>query len=171
MPGGLPADRPDGGPGPGPAGQGHRGPRLQVGTHVSQSFLPAFVLERTRGPPLTLSTRMSYASSQNDGSVNRRIMEDLASPQPQVKILYVTPERLDSQQFFDLVRGLHARGHLALLAVDEVRMCIRLRCFRPGARSTLQALNISSHTTHHTTRNTRKNQGALHLHVGSGLPP
>lgn len=62
-------------------------------------------------------------SSQNDASVNRRIVDDLASPLPQVKLLYVTPERLETQAFFEVVRSLHTRGLLALLAVDEAH-CI-----------------------------------------------
>lgn len=62
-------------------------------------------------------------SSQNDASVNRRIVDDITSPQPQVKLLYVTPERLETQAFFEVVRGLHARGLLALLTVDEAH-CI-----------------------------------------------
>lgn len=55
--------------------------------------------------------------------MNRRIVDDLCAHQPQVKLLYVTPERLETQAFFEVARGLHARGRLALLAVDEAH-CI-----------------------------------------------
>ena len=90
---------------------------------------------------------MTTYSSQNDASVNRRIVDDLASPLPQVKLLYVTPERLETQAFFEVVRGLHTRGLLSLLAIDEAH-CISTwgQSSRHGISSLLPYLLKSSNS-------------------------
>ncbi|XP_036408637.1 ATP-dependent DNA helicase Q5 [Megalops cyprinoides] len=49
----------------------------------------------------------------------RRIMEDLESESPRLKLLYVTPEMVASPSFQPCLAGLCARGLLARLAVDE----------------------------------------------------
>ncbi|KAG7459581.1 hypothetical protein MATL_G00212220 [Megalops atlanticus] len=49
----------------------------------------------------------------------RRILEDLESESPRLKLLYVTPEMVASPSFQPCLAGLCARGLLARLAVDE----------------------------------------------------
>jgi ATP-dependent DNA helicase RecQ len=65
-----------------------------------------------------------YISSAQNASFTNQVLADLAAlPKPKVKILYITPERLDIKSFIQLLQGLYARGLLAAIAVDEAH-CI-----------------------------------------------
>eukprot|EP00898_Chlorokybus_atmophyticus_P002000 jgi/Chlat1/2800/Chrsp187S02916 len=53
--------------------------------------------------------------------MENQIYAQLESGQPSLQLLYATPELATSsnQQFLKRMRGLHARGLLTLIAVDE----------------------------------------------------
>uniref|UniRef100_A0A915J1B8 Helicase ATP-binding domain-containing protein n=1 Tax=Romanomermis culicivorax TaxID=13658 RepID=A0A915J1B8_ROMCU len=49
----------------------------------------------------------------------RRIIEDLKSPAPSIKLLYVTPEMACTDNFQSIVRTLHKNNLLSYFVVDE----------------------------------------------------
>lgn len=62
-----------------------------------------------------------------------RIYADLGSYAPKVKLLYVTPEKISaSATFQDILEGMHSRGNLARIVIDEAH-CVSVwgHDFRP----------------------------------------
>ena len=57
--------------------------------------------------------------SSQTAAERRRVLEDLGRAQPATKLLYVTPEQVATDAFQAVLRALHARGGLSLVAVDE----------------------------------------------------
>ncbi|XP_049851512.1 uncharacterized protein LOC126326125 [Schistocerca gregaria] len=48
-----------------------------------------------------------------------RVLKDMRRPQPNTKLLYITPELVQTKNFFDTLRGMYARGVLSAVVVDE----------------------------------------------------
>ncbi|EAU86127.2 hypothetical protein CC1G_03338 [Coprinopsis cinerea okayama7 len=62
-------------------------------------------------------------SSETSKEERQEITEDLESDTPQLRLLYVTPEKLSTQEFLRLMDHLHDVGQLNRLVVDEAH-CI-----------------------------------------------
>ncbi|KAK2964730.1 putative ATP-dependent helicase SGS1 [Blattamonas nauphoetae] len=61
-----------------------------------------------------------FLSSAQESEQARIIYNDLSAPQPIVKMLYVTPEKVvQSGMFFQKLRDLNDRGMLSLVVIDE----------------------------------------------------
>ncbi|XP_062840996.1 ATP-dependent DNA helicase Q5 [Trichomycterus rosablanca] len=58
-------------------------------------------------------------NSKLPSAERRQILDDLASEQPHLKLLYITPEMVASPSFQPCLSSLCSRGLLACLAVDE----------------------------------------------------
>lgn len=81
-------------------------------------------------------------SSMQDKGSSDAIYAELHKPQPCIKILYVTPERVAVPAFADMLRSLHQRGAFSLLAIDEAH-CISSWgvSFRPAYRKLVDPRN------------------------------
>ena len=67
------------------------------------------------------ATFLSSAQSKDDANA---VYSELRKVAPSCKLLYVTPEQLSKNGLLqDLLAGLHQRGTLARLVIDEVRSC------------------------------------------------
>ncbi|GMR41475.1 hypothetical protein PMAYCL1PPCAC_11670 [Pristionchus mayeri] len=60
----------------------------------------------------SLNSKLTTAERQ-------RIFEDLRSPQPKIKLLYLTPEGLATDYLQKMIKSLHERNLLAYIIVDE----------------------------------------------------
>lgn len=67
--------------------------------------------------------RSAQLSSANKPQQEREIMQDLSSPEPRLKIVYITPERTERGDFRQLLNLMHSRGKVSFFAVDEAH-CI-----------------------------------------------
>ena len=62
----------------------------------------------------------AYLSASMDYVEQRSIMDDLRSPQPSIKLLYVTPEKVvQSNAFQSALQRLNENNHLARIVIDE----------------------------------------------------
>ncbi|XP_021273535.1 ATP-dependent DNA helicase Q-like 3 [Herrania umbratica] len=64
-----------------------------------------------------------FLSSTQTSQVKKKILEDLDSGQPSLRLLYVTPELIATSGFMSKLTKIHGRGLLNLIAVDEAH-CI-----------------------------------------------
>ncbi|KAI9465108.1 ATP-dependent DNA helicase [Lactarius psammicola] len=62
-------------------------------------------------------------TSETSKSEKREIIDDLSTPCPKNRLLYITPEKLCSAEFMKLLAPLYQRGELNRLVVDEAH-CI-----------------------------------------------
>ena len=62
-------------------------------------------------------------NSKTAAMERKRIMSDLESKQPAIKLLYITPELAATSSFQSVISSLHSRGLVARVAVDEAH-CI-----------------------------------------------
>lgn len=62
-------------------------------------------------------------TSSIDKSSADSIYRELRKPEPSIKLLYVTPERVGLPAFAEVLKDLHRRGKLSLFAIDEAH-CI-----------------------------------------------
>ncbi|KAH9028385.1 ATP-dependent DNA helicase [Lactarius pseudohatsudake] len=58
-------------------------------------------------------------TSETSKSEKREIIDDLSTPCPKNRLLYITPEKLCSAEFMKLLTPLYQRGELNRLVVDE----------------------------------------------------
>ncbi|CAH9147377.1 unnamed protein product [Cuscuta epithymum] len=83
-----------------------------------------------------------FLSSSQTSQVRKQIYEDLESVKPSLRLLYVTPELIDTIGFKSRLVKLHSRGLLNLITIDEAH-CISSwgHDFRPSYRklSTLRS--------------------------------
>lgn len=69
------------------------------------------------------SIPVTMLSSAEPPAHNRQVLSDLQRPTVPYALLYITPEKLTSPAFAPVLRRLHAKRKLALMAVDEAH-CI-----------------------------------------------
>lgn len=63
----------------------------------------------------------SFINSQQTRAEVSAVFRELSKPRPTCKLLYITPEQfVKSTSLHRLLAGLHTRGLLARLVVDEV---------------------------------------------------
>ena len=62
--------------------------------------------------------------SRSKREAQEQIEADLAEDEPETRLLYITPEGLETDPLRQLLRRLHERGLLRALAVDEAQHCI-----------------------------------------------
>ncbi|GMH39396.1 hypothetical protein BSKO_07294 [Bryopsis sp. KO-2023] len=76
-----------------------------------------------------------YMSSTRSKEERDSVMADLKSEHPEIKLLYVTPEMVDTRGFRSMMMRLYLRGLLSLFAIDEAH-CISSwgPNFRPAYR-------------------------------------
>lgn len=67
--------------------------------------------------------RVAALTSETSKSEKREIIDDLSTPCPKNRLLYITPEKLCSAEFMKLLAPLYQRGGLNRLVVDEAH-CI-----------------------------------------------
>ena len=58
-------------------------------------------------------------NSKTNAADRKRIMTDLSSKAPSIKLLYVTPEMVATKSFRGFLESLHKFGKIARVAVDE----------------------------------------------------
>ena len=58
-------------------------------------------------------------NSKTQGSERKKILSNLKSAQPSIKLLYITPELAATTTFRALLSSLHKRGKIQRIAVDE----------------------------------------------------
>ena len=109
-------------------------------------------------------------NSKTSSSDRKRILADLQSPQPSIKLLYVTPELIATAAFRAFLDSLYHAGKIARLAIDEAH-CVSEwgHDFRPdylklgGVRecfSSVPCLALTATATPHVQSDVQK---SLHM--------
>ncbi|KAH6911482.1 P-loop containing nucleoside triphosphate hydrolase protein [Coprinopsis sp. MPI-PUGE-AT-0042] len=91
---------------------------------VTLVISPLLALMQNQVDALREKGVMTSSFSSNTPKEERpKIVEDLLSDKPRIRLLYVTPEKLVTSDFMAIMDGLHDRGYLNRLVVDEAH-CI-----------------------------------------------
>lgn len=89
------------------------------------------LMEDQVGALQRLGVQAEMLHSGTPKELNSRIMNAITDGQGELKLLYVTPERLaKSKRFFSKIEKAHSLGRLNLLAIDEVHCCSQVSLSR-----------------------------------------
>lgn len=91
---------------------------LFPGISIVVSPLIALIMDQLKGL-LARGIKAESINSKLSTEERKAIMDDLYSGAPQTRILYVTPEQVQTQRFIKLCRWMNSRHLIHLVAIDE----------------------------------------------------